>query len=78
MNKNDLINRYLLDNEYKITITNKNIHIINYVSIEDFSSEKIIVKNKEGLITIFGKNLVITKMMDDEVLIVGDFSDIQL
>ncbi len=66
------INNYLEDKEYKIIIKENQINIINYDEIIDFTINKIIVKYKQKEITIEGKDLYITKMIEDEVLISGN------
>lgn len=73
----DKLDRYLVDNEYKITITNNRVHIINYIKIEDFSSNMVKIKHKDGITILLGSNLVVSKMMDDELLIVGKLSSIE-
>ena len=78
MKKLDFLDRYLLDSKYKITVYDKMINIINYVSIEDFSSTKIVVRFDGGVTTIIGNNLVISKMQDDELIILGNFISIQV
>ena len=76
LNKISFFDKYLIDREYKIIICNKRIDIINYDSIGDFSSKRIVIKNKGGITTVNGDNLVISKMQDNELIIVGDFDSI--
>ncbi len=72
------ITRYIDEKKYKITIINKQINILNYIEIKEFSSNKIIIQNNLSSTTIYGKNLVINKMQDDELLITGDIKNIDL
>ena len=65
------LNNYLYDREYKIIIKENSVDIINYDEIIDFTLNKISLKYKTKIISIEGTNLVITKMMDNEVLITG-------
>lgn len=65
------LNNYLYDREYKIIIKENSVDIINYDEIIDFTLNKISLKYKNKIISIEGTNLVITKMMDNEVLITG-------
>ncbi len=78
MKKFDLLDRYLTDNDYKITIFDKRINIINYVSIEDFSSTRIVVRHDDGVTVISGTDLIISKMQDEELVILGNFNCIQV
>ena len=72
------LDRYLMDTTYKIIIKDNTINIINYEEIKDFSSNKIVVKNKKNITTIIGKDLVVSKMQDNEVLITGLIKTIEL
>lgn len=73
----DKLDRYLVDNEYKVTIEKDRVHIINYVEIVDFSSTRVIVKYRDGVTVLEGLNLVVSKMMDDELVIEGKLKSIQ-
>ena len=72
------INNYLEDNEYKIIIKDKQINIINYDEIIDFTLNRISIKYKEKIITIEGNQLYIIKMIEDEVLISGNIQVIRI
>ena len=73
----DYFDRYLLDKDYKITITDKKIHIMNYVAIEDFSSTRVVVRHDKGKTILLGTDLVVTKMQDEELLITGKLKTIE-
>lgn len=75
-NINDLRN-YLTESEFKITILKNKINLINYESIEHFDANKIMIKSDSGLIVINGKNLVVTRLLIDEVLITGIIHNIE-
>ena len=75
--KNRLDN-YLYDREYRIIIKENYVNIINYDEIVDFDSNKISVKYNTKLITIEGLNLTINKMIENEVLITGNISNISI
>ena len=72
------LERYLMDTTYKIIIKDNTINILNYEEIKDFSSNKIVVKTKKNITTIIGKDLVVSKMQDNEVLITGLIKTIEL
>lgn len=67
----EYFDRYLIDKNYKITISDGKIHILNFIEVEDFSSTKVIVKYDGGSTIILGTDLVVSKMQDDELLITG-------
>lgn len=72
------LDKYLTDTQYKIIIKQNTINIINYIEIKDFTSTQIIIKHKNGLTTITGTNLVVSKMQDNEALITGNIQSIEL
>lgn len=69
---------YLSDNDYRIILRNNCVNIINYDEIIHFSSIKISVKVAENVVAFAGSNLVITKMLDNEILITGNISNISI
>ena len=70
------VENYLNDNNCKITINKNKININNYQEILDFSPQKVIVKCEDKIYTIEGKNLTIVKMVDNELLVIGDSKNI--
>ena len=74
----DKLNRYLEDKKYQIIIRDNFVNIINIEEIIDFSINKIIVKCNQEKITIEGKNLIISKMLEDEVLITGIVQNVRI
>lgn len=72
------IENYLSDNEYRIIIKDNSINIINYDEILDFSLTKISIRSKQKVIIIEGKNLIISKMLEDEVLVIGNITNIRI
>ena len=70
--------RYLNDLDYKITIKDNQIDILNYEEIIDFSPTKISVKYKNIIFIIEGLHLAIQKMLDDEVLISGNITNVSI
>ena len=77
MNITNGIRSYIFENDTKILILNNKINITNYTDIGHFDSEKIIVKLKDKNIIIKGSNLVVSKLVNDEVLITGNFNNIE-
>ena len=72
------LNRYLEDKNYQIIIKNKFINIINIEEIIDFSVSKITVRCNSQIIIVEGKNLIISKMLEDEVLILGTIYNVRI
>lgn len=74
----DRIDKYLYDREYKLIIKKNEINIINYDEIIEFSLTKISLRYNDKIIIIEGNNLVISKMLEDEVLITGNVSNVRI
>ena len=77
MNIVDGIRSYILENDLKITIVNNKINIVNYTDIGHFDSNKIVVKTDSRSIIVKGSHLVVSKLMNREILITGDFKTIE-
>ena len=71
------IRSYINENDLKVTIINNKINIVNYIDIGHFDSNKIIVKCDDKDIVINGKELVVSKLVNDEILITGEFNNIE-
>lgn len=74
----DYLDRYLVDKDYKITVMKNQVHIINYVEIEDFSNTRVVVRYEGGTTVIVGQELVVSKMQEEELLITGKIQSIQV
>lgn len=77
MNIFDDIKTYIKEDETKIIVINNKINIVNYNDIGHFDSNKIIVKAKDKELIIQGSDLVVSKLMNDEILITGNFNKIE-
>ena len=71
------IRSYILENDLKITILNNKINIVNYKDIGHFDSNKVVIKVDSGEIIVKGNDLVVSKLMSSEILITGNFSNIE-
>lgn len=71
------LRNYILDNQFKIIMLKNKINIINYLEIDLFDEEKIIIRYKDGVVIVVGNNLIISKLLDDELLISGDISKVE-
>ncbi len=65
------LDRYIVDNDFKVIIMDNYLNIINYLEVLDFSSKEISVRYDKGIMIIKGIDLVVSKMMDEELLIRG-------
>ena len=71
------IRSYILDDDLKITIVNNKVNIVNYRDIGHFDSNKIVVKVNNGEVIVKGNDLVVSKLLNSEILITGNFSNIE-
>lgn len=78
MSNFDKLRNYVLETDFKITILKNKIDVLNYISIEHFDSNKIMIKYSEGILVINGTSLVVSKLLTDEVLITGVIKGIEL
>ncbi len=69
---------YIKDNEFRFTVYNDKIHIINYDEIVNLSSDVVFIKVGNKNIKIIGDNLVLNKLLEKEVLIFGIVHNIEV
>ena len=67
-----------MKSKYEINISNQNIHIKYYKEILNISSNQISIKTNELIIKITGENLIINKLDEYEISIIGKPLNIQL
>ena len=78
MKKTNMIRSYFKEDELEIRVYKDKVDIINYTSIGHFDSNKVIVYYEDGHMIVTGFNLVVSKLLKDEVLIVGNIKNIEL
>lgn len=69
---------YVKDEEFRFTIYSDRIHIINYEKISTLNSDYILIEGIDRRISIKGKNLVLNKLVEKEVLIIGEVNNIEV
>ncbi|MDD2518871.1 MAG: YabP/YqfC family sporulation protein [Bacilli bacterium] len=69
---------YLLEEEFTINIFKNKVNVVNYLNIDHFDINKVVIRHDEGILKIIGNNLVVSKLLGDEVLITGDIKNIEL
>ena len=70
------IDNYINDKKFSMIYKDNYLDIINYTKIDNFSSSNIVVSHYNDKYSIEGYNLVISKMMEEEILVVGDINRI--
>lgn len=71
------IRDYLIDDKLQINVFKDKVNIINYKEIGHFDMNKVIVRYEGGSIFISGTSLVVSKLLNDEVLITGNIKNIE-
>lgn len=69
---------YILEEGFSFSVYPNKIDILNYDSIGHFDSNKVIIRYDKGTLVITGDNLVVSKLMTDEVLVLGNIKNIEL
>ena len=72
------ISDYVNKPYFKIIITPQTINIINYLEIKKFDEEEIIVVGGEKNYYIKGNNLALSRLLENELLVKGEFEKIEL
>lgn len=70
------IDNYINDKNIRIISSNNYVNITNYTKILDFDSNNIDIELSNYNLLIKGKELVINKMYDNELLIKGKIESI--
>lgn len=68
---------FILEDDFRLTFINNKVDIVNYESIIHFDNSKIIVKTPINTVEVVGDNLVVSKLLIDEILISGNISKIE-
>ena len=69
---------YLLDEIFNMKVLKNKINICNYESIGYLDDNLIIINYEDGEIKIKGENLVVSKLLNDEILISGKIQNIEM
>lgn len=71
------LRNYILESDFKIIYLTNKLNIVNYNDISHFDSNKIIINYSDGSVLIGGNNLVVSKLLKDELLIEGSINKIE-
>lgn len=70
------IEKYVKQDDFKIIVKENCINVQNYIELDKIESKEIILFANRKKITIVGSNLTINKLLNDELLVLGDYSKI--
>ncbi len=72
------VRNYIKDLDFRFTVYLDKVNIINYQKIISLEDNKILLLGGNKKITIRGKNLTLSKLLDEEVLILGEITKIEV
>ena len=72
-----MLKEYIYNNDFQINIFNNYLNILNYIEIISFTEEKIILNYSKGTLIIKGSELIIAKLLSDELLVKGNITNIE-
>ena len=71
----DNVKNFIGENKFRLIIYNDKLNVVNYDSIEEIGATKISIKSYKD-ITVEGKNLKLSKLLNKEILVTGDIEKI--
>ena len=71
------LSNYILEDDFKIVYLPNKLDVVNYECIDHFDIDKIIVRYSGGIVVIKGENLIISKLLNDEILVLGIIKNIE-
>ena len=74
----NFISNYINDKEFRFTVYEDKIHIINFNKIITLEDNYISLLSNNKRISIKGSNLVLVKLLDNELLIKGNITSIEV
>ena len=72
------ISSYIKDNEFRINIYHNKINIVNFIEINTLGETRVSIKYNRGNIVIKGKNLLVKKLLNNELLLTGEVKLIEM
>lgn len=69
---------YVRDNEFRMLILENKIDIVNYLDLLSMTEERISLSTNMGRIIVHGNNLSVKKLLNQEILIIGKFTSIEM
>ena len=69
---------FVKDEEFRFTVFNNRIHVVNYKKINTLNSDYILIESDDRRVGIKGSNFVLNKMLDREILVIGNVKSIEV
>jgi len=68
---------YLLEEEFEIHLFQNQIYVANYTKMGHFDNNKVMIYYQNGILEIKGEQLVVSKLMQEEILVTGKIKNIE-
>ncbi len=78
MKQIEKMKNFIMDNEFRVTFFENRIHVINYQELLSLSDEKIRLQAPHLKMTFIGKNLVLSKLLEDEIMVHGHLLKVEM
>lgn len=72
------VDNFLNDREFRFTIYENKIYIINFKRIISLEENNVTLQSNRKELHITGKNLIVRKLLEEEILITGTISKIEV
>ena len=72
------INQYINDKEFRFTVFENRIHITNFKRIVILEEDLVLLQGNQKKIRIVGTNLVLSRLLDHEMLLIGNIQKIEV
>ena len=69
---------YIKDNKFKINYINNSVNVVNFDKILEVTDEVVTIIKENKIILIKGYNLRLSKLLDNEILITGLITKIEM
>lgn len=69
--------RYINDTDFQIIYINNSINILNYDRINYMEDTKVSFSYQNRTIIIKGENLRVKKLLDNEIIIIGEINNVE-
>ncbi len=71
------LRNYIMESDFRVNYITGKVDIVNYECIDHFDDSKVMVRYDKGLVIIKGENLIIAKLLNDEILVSGIIKSIE-
>ena len=69
---------YIKEEEFQMTVFTDRIHLINYEEVLSLEEDRVSVRTKSGRIVIRGSKMAVNRLLDQEILILGRVTSIEM